>query len=136
MFETANIHPVGIIHTRSAEYADLVARCAFVVLPSSAEGQPGSVVQCMWSGLIPIVTKETGIDTKGIGLTFPDDELSSIEATILEASEKSDQWVGEHSRMTRERAEAEFSVEAFELRWNQLIGEVKEVLRQRRAARV
>lgn len=128
LFDTPNIHPIGIVHAKSNFYNELVSKCAFVVLPSCAEGQPGSIIQCMWSGLIPIVTRETGIDTASFGVTFSDDELRSIEAKILEVSTSPPSWIEAHSYETRSTAEQSFSSERFVDKWNSLVGELQKRL--------
>jgi glycosyltransferase involved in cell wall biosynthesis len=74
--ETPNIHAVGWVEVNSPEYDDLVRRCAYVIHPTCSDGQSGSVVQCMYSGLIPLVTREAGIDTEDVGVTFSDDRES------------------------------------------------------------
>lgn len=51
----------------------------------------------MYSGLIPIVTKEAGIDTEDFGITFSNDSLDEIERVIVEVSELPEDWHSEHS---------------------------------------
>ncbi|MGH7792716.1 MAG: glycosyltransferase, partial [Thermodesulfobacteriota bacterium] len=79
LYETPNIHPMGWITVNGPKYDDLAETYAYVILPSCSEGQAGSVVQCMYSGLIPLVTKEVGIDTEDFGITFSDDSQEAIE---------------------------------------------------------
>jgi glycosyltransferase involved in cell wall biosynthesis len=124
LYETANIHPIGWVRVNSPEYNELVRKCAFVILPSCSEGQSGSVVQCMYSGLIPLVTREVGIDTEDFGITFADDSLEEIERVIVEVSEKPETWHKEHSIRTREVSEQKYSEDAFMNRWRYILGEI------------
>ena len=39
----------------------MVKKCSFHIFPSCSEGMPGAVITTMSLGIIPIVTKESGI---------------------------------------------------------------------------
>jgi hypothetical protein len=82
------------------------------------------VVQCIYSGLIPLVTKEVGIDTEDFGVTFTDDSLEEIERVIVEVSELPEMWHRQHSMRTREVSEYKFSEDAFMERWRNILAEV------------
>ena len=124
LYETPNIHPIGWVTVNSPEYNELVKKCAYVIHPTCSEGQPGSVVQCMYSGLIPLVTKEVGIDTEYFGITFADDSLEEIERVILEVSNKPESWHREHSLKTRKVSEEKYSEDAFIERWRNILTEI------------
>jgi glycosyltransferase involved in cell wall biosynthesis len=108
----------------SPEFHDLVRRCAYVIHPTCSEGQSGSVVQCMYSGLIPLVTREAGIDTEDFGVTFSDDSLDEIERVVREVSQLPADWHREHSIKTHKIAEAKYSEDAFLKRWRSILSEV------------
>jgi glycosyltransferase involved in cell wall biosynthesis len=124
LYETPNIHPIGWIKVNGPKYNDLVKKCAFVIHPTCSEGQPGSVVQCMYSGLIPLVTKESGIDTEDFGITFADDSLEEIEKAILEVSRLPESWHRERSSRTRRVSEMKYSEDALVERWRNILAEV------------
>jgi glycosyltransferase involved in cell wall biosynthesis len=124
LWKTPNIHPIGWIRVNSARFYDLAQTCAYVILPTCSEGQPGSVVQCMYAGMIPIVTKEAGIDTEDFGITLADDSLEGIEKTIPELAGLPEGWHREHSIQTRKVAEERFSEEAFVDRWREILGKI------------
>ncbi len=124
LYKTPNIHPVGWVRVNSRQYNELIVKCAYVIHPSCAEGQPGSVVQCMYSGLIPLVTRETGIDTEDFGITFEDDGLEEIERVILEVSRMPESWHREHSIKTRKVSEKKYSEDAFMERWRNMLAEI------------
>jgi len=105
-------------------YGELVSKCACVIAPSCSEGQSGSVAQCMYSGLIPLVTREVGVDTEDFGITFSDDSLVEIERVIIEVSEKPDIWHKERSIRTREISEEKYSEDAFRDRWRNILAEI------------
>src|SRR3990167_6435369 len=124
LYETTNIHPIGWVPVNGSEYNELVGKCAYVILPSCSEGQPGSVVQCMYSGLIPLVTKEAGIDTEDFGVTFSNDSMEEIERVIREVSELPDSRYREYSIRAREVSVEKYSENAFMDRWRCILAEI------------
>jgi len=124
LWRTSNIHAIGWIRINSAEFDELIQRCAYVILPTCSDASAGSVVQCMYAGLIPIVTKEAGIDTEDFGITLADDSLEEIEKTILELADLPEEWHREHSIRTRQAAEERFSEKAFVNKWREILGDI------------
>jgi glycosyltransferase involved in cell wall biosynthesis len=127
LFDTSNIHPIGWVRIDSKKFMDILNQCAYVVLPSCSEGQAGSVVQCMYAGLIPVVTKEVGIDTEDFGITFKNDSLEEIEQTILELSVKPVEWVREKSAATFKVAREKYTEEAFIDRWREIMKDILQI---------
>jgi len=109
LFRTANVHPVGWIPVGGRRFRELTVRCAHVILPSCSEGQAGSVVQCMHAGLIPLVTREAGIDSDGFGTTFRDDSIDEIERGVLEAAASPAALLRARAEATLEAARAQYT---------------------------
>jgi len=86
LFNTPNIHTIGWVKVESEAFYNVCKKCAYVILPSCAEGQVGSVVTCMHAGLIPIVSKECGIDTEDFGITLPNCDLETIHKFVNKLS--------------------------------------------------
>ncbi len=124
IWKTPNVHPIGWITLGSEQFCELLRKCAYVILPSCSEGSVGSVIQCMWGGLIPVVTKEANIDTGDFGITLASDSLEEIEKTILHLAGLSEDWHREHSVRTRQIAEERFSEDAFINRWREILSEI------------
>lgn len=87
LFFTKNITPIGWVNIFSDRFQELISENTFIILPSCSEGQPGSVLQCMHAGLIPVVTKNCGIDTENFGFTINGDSLEELETTLLKVSQ-------------------------------------------------
>ena len=121
LYRTPNIHAMGRVKVNSKAFYEIVQKCAFIIHPSCSEGQPGSVVQCMHAGLIPIVTRESGIDTEDFGITLANDSLEEIAETVRTVSQLPDEWFKEHSVLTREKAQSDFSEERFINRWREIV---------------
>jgi hypothetical protein len=120
LFHTSNIHARGLIRVNSEQFYDLTRMCAHVVLPSCSEGSPGSVIQCMHTGMIPIVTRECGMELQGVGTLLPDDSPATIERVILESAARPEGWFRDQARRTRRLAIKGYSEEAFVLRWQEI----------------
>lgn len=100
LFRSKNIYPVGFLSTESEQFREICQRCSYVILPSCAEANAGSVLTAMAAGLIPIVSRECG---------FAEDEVHYLEncriETIVSAIEcysRHDlEWIGEESRRVK-----------------------------------
>lgn len=82
----------GRLDPRSRAMAEILEDCGFVILPSCSEGIATSVLTCMYSGLIPVVTEEASIDIGdfGIPITKPTPQAvadSMATATSLSQDE-------------------------------------------------
>lgn len=124
LYKTPNIHLVGRVQVNSTKFYELVRKCAFVIHPSCSEGQPGSVVQSMHTGLIPIVTRESGIDTKDFGITLANDSLEEIASTVRMVSESTNDWLKDRSTRTHQKAQSDYSEERFIMRWREIVREI------------
>jgi hypothetical protein len=124
LFATPNVHPVGWIAINGPEFQRLAALAAYAIHPSAAEGQASSVVQCLAAGLIPLVTRETGVDTDDAGVTFASDRVEDIEAAILDVSRRPAAWHEDQSARARQLARDRYSRAAFTARWRTILTDV------------
>lgn len=108
-----NIHLVGWVPMRGQEFYDLVNKCAFLIYPSCSEGQPGTVIECMHFGLIPILSKESNVDTGDYGITLNSCQIEEIINVIQDLSQRSPEWCKDMSLLVQTVAASEFSEEAF-----------------------
>lgn len=81
-FARANIHLVGWIQLRGERFYEMMDRCNYVILPSCSEGQPGSVLECMGMGLIPITTPACGVDAGEVLDPCTIEEIQSTASTL------------------------------------------------------
>ncbi|MBU7008192.1 glycosyltransferase [Phosphitispora fastidiosa] len=77
-----NVKNVGFVDVNSCHFIDLMNKCSFVILPSCSEGMSTSVLTCMNHGLIPIVTRETGIDLKEFGVYLDDYRVEYVTEVV------------------------------------------------------
>jgi glycosyltransferase involved in cell wall biosynthesis len=124
LFETGNIHAVGWVDVAGERFAEIARRCACVIHPSCSEGQPGSVVQGMHAGLVPVVTRAAGLDIRGFGVEVEDDAIGALERVVLDVAERPPEWHRERAARTRAVALAEYGEDAFLARWRTILSEV------------
>jgi glycosyltransferase involved in cell wall biosynthesis len=89
LFETANVHPVGLLKTHTSRFMAIASQADFCVLPSCSEGQSGSLLNLMTLGIIPVATRECGVDLEGVGFQInaptPDAVLQACRDALSSA---------------------------------------------------
>ena len=88
LFHQDNIETIGWIDVSSDRFRELARRCVGLVYPSASEGQSGAVVTCMQAGLIPMVSRESGVDVHDFGTILPDCRLDTLRDAIVRLSEE------------------------------------------------
>jgi len=121
LFATRNINPIGWVNLFSNSYKKIIANNTFIIHPSCAEGQPGSVLQCMQAGLIPIVTKNCGIDTEDFGFTLNEDSLEELEKLIKRVTNLSILELQELQQKMLIALKIKFSESAFIVNWTNIL---------------
>jgi glycosyltransferase involved in cell wall biosynthesis len=111
--EYPNIHLVPYLKKPSKEFFSLMDSCDFVISPTCAEGQPGSVIECMAHGLIPILSREANIDTKEFGITLKENSVEEITSVVSDVSGKPDAWYKQKSFLTLEEIQNYYTPEQF-----------------------
>lgn len=124
LYESGNIVPVGWVRVGGPKYKELTRRCSTVIVPICAGASTGSVIVCMGSGLIPIVTKEAGIDTNGFGITLPSYRIDDIGRVVDWIANQPASWHEEMSLKTLNAARRDFSQAAFSKRFRNILREV------------
>jgi len=76
--KSPNIHFVGFMDVKSAEFNSLASECGYVILPSSSEGCATSVTTAMRKALIPIVTIESGVEIGDFGYMIESIEIDRL----------------------------------------------------------
>ena len=85
LYETPNIHTHGWIDVASPEFLALALRHLALVYPSCSEGQNGGAVTCMHAGLIPVLSRESGVDlAPEYGIELASCSLEEIRGRVLE----------------------------------------------------
>ena len=130
LYETPNIHVHDWTPIDSPRFHKLCRTANNVVSASCAEASAGAVVVGMHAGLIPVVSRECGIDTNDFGVTLPSCDIKQIRETISWVSSQSAQWHNHKSHQVREAALGDYSQTAFIQRWNEILDD--EISRKRK----
>ena len=77
-----NIFYHGFVNIKSKKFKNIIKNCLFIIFPSCSEGQSTSVLTAMGVGLIPVVTKNVGIDIENKGFLINED-IEDIKNKIM-----------------------------------------------------
>lgn len=81
-----NIHDLGFVRVDTPLFIQLVNCCSYIILPSCSEGMATSVLTCMNHGLIPIITRECGIDLHEWGIFIDNYRVEAIKEKIKQCA--------------------------------------------------
>lgn len=88
LYESPNIRVLGWVDVEGDEFADLLRNSIGIVYPAGSESQSTSVINCMHGGLIPIVTRESGMTVEpDFGVLLADDRIDTIRQAVREVSD-------------------------------------------------
>ena len=117
-----NVRDMGRINVQESRYIEeVVQKHAFVVSLSCSEGQASGVATCMLSGLIPIVTPETGYDDCPHVLPFDDWHREAVADTIRRAASLSVEELQQMEKAVAAYARDHYTNEAFRTRFRDIV---------------
>lgn len=125
LYESPNIYPIGWVDVGSDSYFELTKNCGVTVFPICAGASPGSVVVCMGQGLIPVVSREAGMDVSDIGIILPSVTVEDIGQTVDWISSQPPQWHKEKTDGVLDATRRDFSQEAFSRRFLEILAAVR-----------
>jgi glycosyltransferase involved in cell wall biosynthesis len=125
LYNTNNIHLVGWMQPRSDLYYDVLDKCNYVILPSCSEGGPGSIVECMNLGLVPVVSLNSGIDVENYGIYLDPCNIEQIIRNVKYLSSVSLDAITMMSSQSRNAAKTTYSQVAFSNGFKQALEEIK-----------
>jgi len=83
--ENVIIH--GFVNIESNLFRYLCENCGYVILPSCSEGISTAVITAMAiGGMIPVVTKECGLDINDFGILIDDLSVDSVKNAIMKCN--------------------------------------------------
>lgn len=77
----------GFVQAGGKVFSEITATAAFQIFPGSAEGCATSVVTCMRRGVIPVTTRETGVDEGEYGIVIEDPSVPAIRGLVARLRE-------------------------------------------------
>ena len=125
LYETPNIRTVGWIDIGSPEFLSLARETLALVYPSCSEGMNGGTVTCMHAGLIPIVSRPTGVDLEpSEGVLLPDCRLETLRQAVVELAARPPHELAALARGAWETARRRNTREGFHLAWSTAMREI------------
>lgn len=121
LHETPNIHTVGMVDVTGPQFNEITEKCIGLIYPSCSEGGAGSVIHCMHAGIIPIISKESGIDVHDFGLMLSDCSVESIKFSLQTISNLSNEKLKYMTSTAWEEARANHSKDRFAEEYRKLI---------------
>lgn len=120
----SNIFLHGFVSVESDLFKELMETCSFVILTSVSEGLATAVVTAMGNGgLIPIVTKETGVDVK-LGVEVLNNDIKSLNDALNLSLEFSENQIVENSIFNLNYIQQNFNEQCFENRLKELMQKI------------
>ena len=119
-----NIHYYGFVPQRTEKYYSIIDKCAFSLLLSCSEGSPGSVIESMHQGLIPIVTRQSHIDVQKVGYIIDELTETSLAKAIAWSRNLTQLQLQKLSRMNTKLVESEYTVDKFKNDLKKIISQV------------
>jgi len=113
LFETPNIETLGWVDIASPGFAGLVKRTLALVYPSAAEACCGTVVNSMQAGLIPLTSRESGVDIEPDFGGYIGDSVAAVEAAVRRLAARPPGELAAMAARAREVARATYSREAY-----------------------
>jgi glycosyltransferase involved in cell wall biosynthesis len=125
LYETANIRTVGWVDVRGPEFTAIANASIGLIYPSCSEGQCGGVVTCLHAGLIPIVSRESGVDVGDeFGAYLNSCSLDEIRDAVRAVSNLPSQRLKRMARKAWEFARANHTKERFAEEHRKAIGKI------------
>ena len=120
-----NTHNKGFINVWEEKFiVDVVMKHNFMIFPSCSEGMSTAVTTCMTYGIIPIITKETGIESNSCIIELEDYKIETIHKTIRELEKMSDIEIYEKRKLCSEYARENFSLENFDKSFSEIMDNI------------
>jgi glycosyltransferase involved in cell wall biosynthesis len=112
--QTANITATGWVDVNGPRFGEIMDSCVGLVYPTCSEGASGSTVTCMHAGLIPVVSRQCGIDiARSYGVVLGDVSIEAIRAAVRALADVPPERLREMARGAWEFARATHTREHF-----------------------
>jgi glycosyltransferase involved in cell wall biosynthesis len=125
LYETPNITTQGWVDVTSARFDEIVRSCSALVYPSSSEGCAGAVATCLQAGLIPITSRESGVDVSDeMGVVLATSSVEEIVAAVRRIADEPAPALAARAAASWEHARANHTRAAFTRRYRQILEEL------------
>jgi len=126
LYKAPNIKTVGMVGLTSPEFADIRHSTGSLIYPSASEGQSTSVVVCMHGGLVPVISRRSGVDVDGFGMLLEKCSVEEVKAAARSVAAKPSDEVRSMARGAWEHARARHTRENFMAEYGKVISAILE----------
>lgn len=123
-FKLENIHYCGFIDVKSVKYKELCEKCLFCIFPSCSEGGGSSVLTTMFSGMIPVVTKEASVDIEEWGIEIENIDVDYLDKLVKSISKMEDADIRSREEKAYQYAMNNHSIEKFHMDFNRILNSI------------
>jgi glycosyltransferase involved in cell wall biosynthesis len=109
LYQTANIRTLGWVDVRRPEFTAVAHDVAALIFPSASEACAGGVLACMHAGLIPLVSRETGVDVGDGDYVLAESSIPAIREAARQLSRQSGDELQRRSRAVWEFARRNYT---------------------------
>jgi len=113
LYGTENIKTYGWVDHAGKLFKKLYSESLGIIFVSASEGCAGSVVVSMHAGLIPIVSRETGVVTHDFGITLHEVSVDTIKSAVRSLSQEPAEFLRTRSMNTWRYAREHYMREKF-----------------------
>jgi len=124
LLETKNIHLHGRISPDSKKFKEIINNTLAVIYPSSSEGQAGSVITVMHAGVIPIISKESGVNVDDFGIILKNCIEKEIKKEIEFISALPTHTLKQMSLAAWEYANKHHTIETFRKHYEEFVAKI------------
>jgi len=137
LFETPNITTKGWVDNDSQEFLDIAKNNVALIFPSCAEAFNGGVTTCMQAGIIPIVSRETGMDINSeYGIELEESSINEIKKTAQKFSELPELKIEDMSRKAWKYARNNHTIEKFHEDYKKAIQDIVSMENKKRSSEI
>jgi len=123
-YQRPRISPDGKMRSGDIPFINIANSCAVLIYPSASEGTSGAVVQAMHAGLIPIVTKQTGISENAPVIICDMPTVESIRNLAMQISKTNPLELRENAYKAWSYAREHHTQKTFSEEYSRFIGDI------------
>lgn len=125
LWETPNIRTVGWVDVASPEFLAIARETLALLYPSCSEGMNGGTVTCMHAGLVPVVSRPTGVDVDpSCGVLLADCRPATLRTAVLELAGRPPAELAALARGAWETARRRNTRESFRRAWESAMRDI------------
>lgn len=124
LYERPKLTKDGKMLIDNIEAENFFSDFSSIIYPSASEGTSGAVVQAMHAGLIPIITKETGLNEDCPSIILENYRLETIEEKIKYIANCQDEYLNNLSKEVWEYANKHYTKTTFSETYNKFLNKI------------